>query len=275
VPYLPQLPVRHEAESMLRQWGDGLCGCGPAGTGLAYGIPAGSPEEAFVGAAAALAHFGTEARLVKTQATGPITLGAAVRAAGHPGEDLWECVTAGLIHRIGTHLATVRELAPAAELVMVLDEPALAAVDWSAPGAGGARAALHAVIGSSPVPAGVHCCGDADWGPVTEMVPAFLSLDVGALGARFVASAPDVARAVSSGTRMIWGAVPADHPPLPSVDTLAARVRRAEGVLVLAGADVRALDEAWLSPACGLAGLTVESAERVAARLDEVSGALR
>jgi methionine synthase II (cobalamin-independent) len=275
VPYLPQLPVRHGAESMLRQWGDGLCGCGPSGTGLAYGVPAGPLHEAFVGAAAALERLGPGADLVKTQATGPITLGAAMRAAGHPGPGLWECVTDGLIDRIGRHLATIREQAPSAEIVLMLDEPTLGVVDWAAPGGDAALRALQAVMERSPVPAGLHCCGDADWGPVCELAPAFISSDIGALGPRFVASAPDLAREVSSGTRIIWGAVPADHPPLPSVDTLVARVRRAEGVLVLAGADGRVLDEAWLSPACGLAGLTVESAERVAARLDEVAGALR
>jgi methionine synthase II (cobalamin-independent) len=184
-------------------------------------------------------------------------------------------VTEGLIDRIGRHVATVREQVPAADVVLILDEPTLGVVDWGAPGGDAARKALQAVMERSPVPAGVHCCGDADWGPVSKLAPAFLSADVATLGPRFVASAPDVAREVSSGTRIIWGAVPADHPPLPSVDTLVARVRRAEGVLVLAGADVRALDEAWLSPACGLAGLTAESAERVAARLDEVAGALR
>lgn len=275
VPYLPQLPVRHPAESMLRQWGDGLCGCGGEGAGLALGVAPGPPEESFGGAEAALAHLDRSVPLVKTQATGPITLGAAVRAAGRRGEGLWECVVEGLSTRIRTHLSMVRRHLPGAEVVLVLDEPALAALEWEAPGSGAALDALGAVMESISVPVGIHCCGDADWGPVADLAPAFLSLDAAALGPRFVLSAPDVARAVSAGARMIWGAVPADHPPLPSVDTLVARVRRAEGVLVLAGADVRVLEEAWLSPACGLAVLTVASAERVTERLTEVAEALR
>jgi hypothetical protein len=101
VPYLPQLPMRHAAESMLRQWGDGLCGCGGDGAGLAFGGAPGPVEEAFVGAEAALARLDGSVPLVKTQATGPITLAAAVRAAGHRGENLWECVVEGLSRRIG------------------------------------------------------------------------------------------------------------------------------------------------------------------------------
>jgi len=275
VPYLPQLPLRHPAESMLRQWGDGLCGCGADGAALAYGALPGSGAEAFVGAAAALDALDPRTPLVKTQATGPITLGAALRTGGHPGRGLWPCVVDGLTARILGHLDTIRSRFPDTEVVVVLDEPALAALDWEAPGGRDALGALEAVIGSIPGRVGIHCCGDADWSPIAGLGPDCLSIDVAALGPRFVASAQDLAGAVSAGTRMIWGAVPADHPPLPSTDTLVARVRRAEGVLVLAGADVRALDDAWVSPACGLAGLSVPAAERVVARLGLVAEALQ
>lgn len=276
VPYLAQLPLRHPAEGMLRQWGDGLCGCGGPGEGLglSFGAPPGPRDEAFVGAAAVLDALHPATPLVKTQATGPVTLAAAMRAAGHPGGGLWSCVVEGLVVRIAEHLEAVRARLPAAEVVLVLDEPALSALDWDDPGSGAAGDALREVVSSVAGPVGIHCCGDADWGPPAALAPAFLFLDVASLGPRFVASAPDVARAVSASTRIIWGAVPADHPPLPSVDTLVARLRRAEGVLVLAGADFRALDTAWLSSACGLAGVTVESAERVVARLGEVAEVL-
>jgi methionine synthase II (cobalamin-independent) len=99
-------------------------------------------------------------------------------------------------------------------------------------------------------------------------------VDVASLGPGFADAAPAIAAALSGGTRMIWGAVPVSPPPLPSVGTLAARVRRAEGVLVLAGADFGALESAWITPACGLAGLTEDQAAAVAGRAVEVAEAL-
>lgn len=278
VPYLPQLPLRHPEEGMLRQWGDGLCGCGAAGSegGLGYGAEPGPRAEAFVGAAAALDLLaGFSPPLVKTQATGPITLAAAMRAGGHPGDGLWDCVVSGLSGRVAGHLARIASRLPAAGIVVVFDEPALVAVRPGAPGAGAALAALSEVVsGVEGARVGVHCCGDADWGTVAEVGAHWLSMDAAALGHGFVEGATRIAGAVSSGARIIWGAVPTDPLPLPSVETLVARVRRAEGLLVLAGADVRVLDGALVSPACGLAGMTVEAAVQVTARVEAVAEAL-
>ena len=89
IPYLPQLPARHPEEGMLLQWGDGLCGCGAGGTfGLGYGLPPGDRSEALAGAEGLLEALPAETPLVKTQATGPITLAAAMLAGGHPGSGL-------------------------------------------------------------------------------------------------------------------------------------------------------------------------------------------
>ncbi len=84
-----------------------------------------------------------------------------------------------------------------------------------------------------------------------------------------------LAEAVSAGTRIIWGAVPTTPPPLPSTVQLAAAVRRAEAWLLAAGADVRRLAEAWITPACGLSGLSISHAEQVATRTRDVAGVLR
>jgi hypothetical protein len=46
-------------------------------------------------------------------------------------------------------------------------------------------------------------------------------------------------------------------------------------MLVLAGADYRLLGDASITPACGLAGLTVDQATAVAARVADVAAELR
>jgi len=213
---------------------------------------------------------------VKTQATGPITLAAAMLAGGHPGDGLADCLVSGLLQRVSDHLAAVRERLPDAEIVLVYDEPALAVLEEGGftVDEGGGLGLLAEVLRSSPVPAGVHCCGDAAWDRVAALRPAVISFDVAELGLRFAETAPAIAAAVSAGTRIIWGAVPAAAFPLLPIDELAARLRRAEGTLVMAGADMRRLDEAWLSPACGLGALGIDNAAAVASRLAELAGDL-
>jgi methionine synthase II (cobalamin-independent) len=207
---------------------------------------------------------------VKVQATGPLTLAAALAAGGFGG-DPWACLADGLAERIAGHLDLVASRLPDADVTLILDEPALA-VPGSVPGGRRGIGVLAELIDGFG--AGLHCCGDADWEAVAGLRPAALSVDVASLGPGFDDAAPAVAAALSGGTRMIWGAVPVSPPPLPSVGTLTARIRRAEGVLVLAGADFGALQAAWLSPACGLAGLTEDQAGAVAGRVLEVAEAL-
>jgi methionine synthase II (cobalamin-independent) len=272
VPYLPQLPNLDPAEAVLEQWAGGLCS-GGGDRGMMAGSPA-HREEAFGGAAEMMARLPLDTAELKIQATGPITAAAALRASGHPHPGIWDCVAGGLVDRIKEHVMWVRTRLPATEVTLVLDEPALAAV-----GAGGgderrALAVLREVMGAIPVATGLHCCGDADWAAIGRLRPAALSLNAAVLGPRFVDGASSLAEAVSEGCRMIWGAVPADPPPLPPVDLLVGRVRRAEGTLVLAGADIRRLDRAWVTPACGLSGVAVDQAEAVAELVRVVAGAL-
>jgi hypothetical protein len=277
VPYLPQLPARHPEEGMLLQWGDGLCGCGAGGAfGLGFGSPPGDRTEALVGAEHLLADLAGDTTFVKTQATGPITLAAAMLAGGHPGDGLEDCLIPGLLERVYRHLDTIRERLPGAEVLLIYDEPALAVLEERgfAVDEDGGLGLLAAALAATPVPAGVHCCGDAAWGRIAALRPDAISLDIAELGLRFVESVPALAEAVSAGTRMIWGAVPAAPAPLPDTEELVARLRRAEGTLVMAGADLRRLDEAWLTPACGLGALGVEDAAAVASAVGELAEAL-
>jgi methionine synthase II (cobalamin-independent) len=272
VPYLPQLPNLDPEEGMLLQWGDGLCGSGrgPGGLGLAAGAKPGDRARAFVGGTAVLDLLEPATRRVKTQATGPLTLAAALAAGGFRG-DPRPCLADGLAERIAGHLELLAARLPGTEVTLILDEPALA-VPGSIPGGAGGTGVLADLIAGFG--AGIHCCGDADWEAVARLRPAALSVDTASLGPRFADAAPAIAEALSDGTRMIWGAVPVSSPPLPSVGALVGRVRRAEGVLVLAGADLAALEAAWVTPACGLAGLTEDQAGAVAARVIEVAEAL-
>ncbi len=270
VAYLPQLPNRHEQEAMLVQWGDGIAGAGQDGTLLRVGATPGDRSEAFLGSAAVLAV--SDGPILKTQATGPVTLAAALRAGGAGDPDLLDLVVAELRDRISVHLDWIRSESAAAEVVLVLDEPALAAVgDNSLPTS--ARRALTALVADVDASVGIHCCGDTDWGGLAEIGFDWLAWDVGALGDGFRAGIDRIARALGAGTRIMWGLVPTTKGPLPEPHVLVGRYGTAVANLVVAGAPLAKLkSEAWFTPACGLAGLSVGDAEAVVSVLDEVVG---
>ncbi len=280
VPYLPQLPHLHPAEGMLAQWGDGLVGCGaePGGLGLRHGAPPGDRMPAFGGAEALLAALAPGTPAVKTQATGPITLAMVARAGGAPAAGLWDTLVPQLVDRIAAHVRWIQEALPAADVVLILDEPALTGVpaDGFPVRRREAAAVLSETLAALPVPAGIHCCGETDWALVAAAAPRWISWDVANLGAGFADDAPAVAKAVAAGTGIMWGVAPPAPPPWPYVDDLVARYRRAEGQLMVAGAPAaRLATDSWLTPACGLAGLTLDHAAAVAGQVRAVAGEVR
>jgi methionine synthase II (cobalamin-independent) len=212
---------------------------------------------------------------VKTQATGPVTLALGLLSAGHPGQSLLDCVTAGVIGRVEDHLRSVRARLPDAEVTLILDEPGLSGL--LVPGfpisPQNARQVLTEVLAATSVPAGIHCCADTDWSVVTSARPALISWDVSALGVAFEEHVEAIAAATWEGTGFIWGVVPTQAQPLPS--DLNVRLQRIVGRLVMSGAKMAGLlDDAMFSPACGLAGLTESQAEIVARTVVQLAGEL-
>jgi hypothetical protein len=115
----------------------------------------------------------------------------------------------------------------------------------------------------------------AEFVPATaaaSLRPPAISLDAVEIGIGFLLGIERLARAVSEGARMIWGAVPTDACPVPDPGDLIARVRRAEGALAVGGRSPVAVP--WVSAACGLAGLSEEQAAVVAGTLAEVAEGL-
>ncbi|NOX21600.1 MAG: hypothetical protein GXP36_00700 [Actinobacteria bacterium] len=273
VPYVPQLPNRHTSEGMLVQWGDGLVGCGAAGAyALSYGEPPGDRDEATLTAREFLVT--TEAPVIKTQATGPITLGLAMLAGGVDSTTLWDALVPSLIGRIDEHIALIRALAPNAAIVLILDEPSLIA--WgSERGAdadlGLVRDVLGAVMDGVSIRPGIHCCGDPDWGLIAELEPRWFSWDIAALGVGFSDRVEQVAAAIAGGSRVMWGVTPTVLMPMPSLDAMLGRYRLAMARLVVEGAPLGPMhDNAWYTPACGLAGGTIGNAEHVMELVNQV-----
>lgn len=219
---------------------------------------------------------------LKVQVAGPWTLAAGLllprgeRAVVDEGacRDL----VGSLAEGVRGLLRDVRRLVPGAEPVLQLDEPSLPAVlEGSLPtqsGYGRVRAVdaqvvaagITGVMGVHEGPVAVHCCHERAPVPLLRTVLArhpgrsALSLDVGSAGpARW----ESVAATLESGVDVWAGALPTDGSGRVTtvVDAVRAGLQRA-GIDV-AGLDADGLGGLAVTPACGLAGLTVEAAQRV------------
>jgi hypothetical protein len=144
-----------------------------------------------------------------------------------------------------------------------LDEPGLVAVDTLAAGDVDVSALLtRALAALGPdIVTGVHCCGPTDWQPVVDAGPTVLSMPV---DVDPPAGKPLDAH-LKRGGWIAWGAVPTDRPlSLDDEEPLWHELLDRWAVLAEAGCDPDLLRRrAIVTPACGLAGHTVESAATV------------
>jgi hypothetical protein len=229
----------------------------------------------------------------KLQLAGPWTLAAALeRPRGGPAladPGAVRDITASLGEGVQQLVAELRERLPGVDRVVVqLDEPGLpgvlagtvptasgfgvvAAVDEPAAVAGLATV-LGAIRAAGAVPA-LHCCAPRP--PLALAVAAgaqLLSFDVTLLTR---ADDQPIGEAVEAGIRLLAGAVPVplDQPgqpaaPPPTAAAVAARLRdwwRAMGLAVPLGEAVA------VTPACGLAGATPDTAGQVLRTCREVA----
>jgi methionine synthase II (cobalamin-independent) len=178
------------------------------------------------------------------------------------------------VERVQAHIDLIHSVRPAVDVIAVMDEPALVTF---APGRSNgpipieaAADAMMRVMAGTPIPVGIHVCGDTDWRMVAGLQPAWLSWDLAALGDGFLNATDAIAETVSHGTGIMWGMVPTDHAPLDT-DRIRSRYGTAVTRLVIDGAPAEALtSESLATPACGLAGLSVGGADVVMDRLREV-----
>ena len=285
LPAAPQLPRRSPREAMLPQVAAGMPGVAGTASGRLVlagdGPPSVTPVEApldpeawagtlaFLRAAAAAGRTGP----LKLQLAGPVTLGLALVAAGIAGGDSSRLAAGTVASRARALVATAGRLVPAAPLVVVLDEPALAGCDrpgllLDAGAVTGRLAVTLDAVRSEPAvaAAGVHCCGPASWAPVVAAGADLLSFPAGTVSA---GDSSLLAGFVQAGGWIAWGCVATDT-PASGIDDEECWRRLALGWdgLVRAGCDPDHLrHQAILTPDCGLALHPPDEVEAVYARV--------
>jgi hypothetical protein len=176
---------------------------------------------------------------VKAQLTGPVTLAVAV------GDD------ERALELFLRNAAALEERLRGRPVLCVLDEPSF-----------GARSALHAsgllrqaveAVASFAL-TGVHCCGVADWGAIIDAGPHVLSVPVELAGSVPIRA---LARHVDGGGWVAWGAVPTDRPVMQH--DIGVLWPALDAQLILP----RLRERSMVTPACGLANLTIEAAGTV------------
>lgn len=275
---------------------DALRGRAPATSGSAAG-----PGHGTVTGAARFAGL-------KGQITGPVSLGLAVTEASGRAllyeEDLMDGVARGLALRARWQ---ERFLEGAAASLAATGRQALAGggAAASASGAADGPATLISVdepylgtFGSAYFPYrpetvlgylkafdealsgvwGLHCCANTDWEFVLGSPAGFVSFDAYAYGDRLVLYPEAVKAFVGDGKTIVWGIVPTAADRLAAEDA-ASLTRRLDGLfetLVARGVPEETLArQSMITPACGLAGLTLDDAKRAMSLALEVSREMR
>ncbi|MBW1807723.1 MAG: hypothetical protein JRJ87_05970 [Deltaproteobacteria bacterium] len=164
-----------------------------------------------------------------------------------------------------------------------LDEPSLAAFGSSS-FLGVMRADVVARLGtavaalkSEGAKVGVHVCGNTDWPMIIEAGADLLNYDAYEYGSSMLVYADQIGPYLERGGIIAWGIVPNnDKVRTESVQSLKDRFFSLVDGLVAAGVDRQlVLDQSMLTPACGLAPLSVEDAEHAIKLLAELAASVQ
>jgi len=275
LPAAPALPARSRREGMVAQAASGIAGVTVLDDGsldlrhaeldLEAPIRPGFDSDAYVGLRAFLTAVADRDGPLKVSVTGPVTLGVALHAAGVDPDLAFLLAAHAVSERSRTLAALVLQRVPQAQLVVFVDEPALAdltARDFPIGPNEGIDLVSGVLAGLEPFAVtGLHCCRPTDWRLALSAGPEILSAPV---GAGLVSHGGTVAEFLERGGWVAWGAVPTDRP----VGTTAERMWRHLGdelaALVDAGCDPSLLHaRALVTPVCGLARHGVTQAEQV------------
>ncbi|HCJ10045.1 MAG TPA: hypothetical protein DHW14_02620 [Clostridiales bacterium] len=228
---------------------------------------------------------------LKGQTTGPVSLGLTVKDDSGRAllyeEDLMDGVVRGLALRARWQEAWLRETAGRLtggdadpQVLLSVDEPYLGTFGSAYFPYTPEVVAGYLEVFDEALDAvwGVHCCDNTDWEFILSSPVRFVSFDAYAHGSRVVLYPKAVKDFLAAGKVLLWGIVPTDPDRLGSEDA-ESLARRCLGLLeTLVGRGVpedSLVRQSMVTPACGLAGLSVEEARRAMRLAVDVSRILR
>lgn len=281
--HVPQLPTLGPQHGMLAEAVTGLPGAGalPDGSVALPRLSAGYPcDGTLPTSVAALLASAAPRTPLKGQLAGPLTLALHSRLPdGRPCAADPAALDALALHMGKAAAAYATALAQTgAAPVLFLDEPELPRAVALLGAATAARLLTVALNALPGVVRGVHCCARPPLNLLAQMPLEVVSVDAHRYGPAIVARAPAVAHLLARGGSIAWGIVPTDEAALRAAtpDLLAQRLRSLWSVLTAAGVPADVLvRQSLLTPACGLAGLSIDGAARAMALCADLAAILQ
>lgn len=223
-------------------------------------------------------------KLVKGHITGPITWGLTVTDANKRAAFYDEQLKDGIVKALARKAAwQVSELKEAGvPIILFIDEPYLQSVGSSFVSLQREEVIekLNEVIAAAHehgAYAGVHCCGNSDWGLIASSDVDILNFDAYGYGDTISLYPREVGALLERGGVIAWGIVPASAEVMnETAEGLVARFR--EVVKRLAEKTIsedRILAASLITPSCGGGSLSVAEAERMLELAHGVSDILR
>jgi methionine synthase II (cobalamin-independent) len=275
LPAIPTLPKRSPAEGMMQQALVGLAGItvGQYGS-IAFDANSFDPEapvvtdlnhDAFGGWRAFLAAAQGRTDPVKWQFVGPVTLGLALVRAGLSTDLAFEVSVRAVRCRVRQLVGIVAEALPGCRQVVFIDEPTLdelMGAKFPIPPDTAVDLVSAALAAIEPIAVtGLHVCATADIASLVAIGPDVLSVPV---DLRLLDSAGYLARFLSDGGTIAWGAVSTEGPIATSAERPWRKLSELWCELVHRGADPTQLRrQSIITPECGLGTHTAAVAERV------------
>ena len=214
---------------------------------------------------------------VKWQFVGPVTLGLALVRAGLSSDVAFEVSVRAVRCRVRQLVEHVAGALPGCRQVVFIDEPTLdemmganfpIAPDTAVDLVSAALAAIEPMAVT-----GLHVCATADIASLVAIGPDVLSVPV---DLRLLESAGYLARFLSDGGTIAWGAVSTEGPIAMSAERPWRKLSELWCALVQRGADPAQLRrQSIITPACGLGTHTPAVAERVHRLAADVSRRVR
>jgi methionine synthase II (cobalamin-independent) len=229
-------------------------------------------------------HGQNAVRHVKGQVTGPISYGLMItdekKRAILYNETLFDAVLKQIAMKARWQIRRMKALHP--DVIIILDEPYLSSFGSAFINITREQViqyvneVIEAVHGEGAL-AGVHCCGNTDWTILMETGADILSFDAYGYFQSMAIYPDQLGAYLGKGGALAWGIVPTSVETLDhTAGTIVNRLEENLAALEKKGCDRQALlDQALITPSCGMGALSVEFAERVAELTRDVSARLQ
>ncbi|MBI2859546.1 MAG: methionine synthase, partial [Chloroflexi bacterium] len=219
---------------------------------------------------------------LKGQITGPITFGLGISDNEQRPilyDDTLSDVLAKFLHLKAAwqerRLKTVSR-----QTIIFVDEPSLSYFGSAFVSMSGEKVItlINEVLGGISGLKGIHCCSNTDWPTVLSTNIDIVNFDAYGFAREFSLYPAEVSRFIARGGCVAWGIVPNTEKDLKKESVASLRDRLDEAMAPFTRKNVTyrsLLEQALLTPSCGLAGLTLEASSTALMMLADLSSDMR